>query len=193
MLIGERRPRARAATRNARDERLIAAGEGPGHRHAAAYGCCWRRPRSRPDGGRRGAEPDGGDRTGPAAGPATAWASLLARIDAEEGLMPPDGAVMLNAVDMLKPAARAGPPADALRHGGARPRSTASSASRTGRSWTRRRVQAGAAGAPLGGAVAGAAAQAAHAPAASCSAGSRGDRAGVAGHAKETRCGSTCR
>lgn len=31
-----------------------------------------------------------------------AWASLLARIDAEEGLMPPDGAVMINAVDMLK-------------------------------------------------------------------------------------------
>jgi len=49
-----------------------------------------------------GAEPDGG-----AAEPASetakpAWGSLLARIDAEEGLMPPDGAVMVNVVDMLK-------------------------------------------------------------------------------------------
>jgi len=31
-----------------------------------------------------------------------AWGSLLARLDAEEGLMPPDGAVMVNVVDMLK-------------------------------------------------------------------------------------------
>ena len=30
------------------------------------------------------------------------WATLLTRIDAEEGLMPPDGAVMVNAVDIFK-------------------------------------------------------------------------------------------
>lgn len=38
---------------------------------------------------------------------ALGWAPLLSRIDAEEGLMPPDGAVMLSAVDIFKPAGAA--------------------------------------------------------------------------------------
>ena len=50
-----------------------------------------------------GAEPDGGVAVEPPSETAKpAWGSLLARIDAEEGLMPPDGAVMVNVVDMLK-------------------------------------------------------------------------------------------
>src|SRR4029079_1940806 len=45
--------------------------------------------------------PDGGA-TAAAGGLKGGWATLLTRIDAEEGLMPPDGAVMVNAVDMFK-------------------------------------------------------------------------------------------
>ena len=36
----------------------------------------------------------------------SSWATLLTRIDAEEGLMPPDGAVMVNAVDIFKSGTR---------------------------------------------------------------------------------------
>ena len=49
-----------------------------------------------------GAVPDGGAPEPAAETTKPAWGSLLARIDAEEGLMPPDGAVMVNVVDMLK-------------------------------------------------------------------------------------------
>ena len=50
-----------------------------------------------------GAEPDGGVAAEPPSETAKpAWGRLLARLDAEEGLMPPDGAVMVNVVDMLK-------------------------------------------------------------------------------------------
>src|SRR5436190_13028370 len=52
-----------------------------------------------PDGGVAAATPDGGAATAPLKG---GWATLLTRIDAEEGLMPPDGAVMINAVDIFK-------------------------------------------------------------------------------------------
>src|SRR6185369_2312248 len=58
---------------------------------------------------RSAAGPDGGA-PAPASSPAPlkgGWATLLTRIDAEEGLMPPDGAVMVNAVDMFKSRAAA--------------------------------------------------------------------------------------
>jgi hypothetical protein len=51
-----------------------------------------------PEGGER--SPDERDR---AAAPSPSWSGLLSRIDAEEGLMPADGAVMINAVDIFKP------------------------------------------------------------------------------------------
>jgi hypothetical protein len=38
-----------------------------------------------------------------AATPAPAWASLLRRIDAEDGLLPPTGVVVISATDMFKP------------------------------------------------------------------------------------------
>jgi hypothetical protein len=56
-----------------------------------------------------GAAPDGGgpDAGAPAA-EALGWAPLLSRIDAEEGLMPPDGVVMVSAVDIFKSGGAAG-------------------------------------------------------------------------------------
>jgi len=66
-------------------------------------------PERAPDGGAAdepgvktaAAGPDGGAQ--PAPSPLKGgWATLLTRIDAEEGLMPPDGAVMINAVDIFK-------------------------------------------------------------------------------------------
>ena len=47
-----------------------------------------------------GGAPDG--RTAEGAGRIGTWANLLGRIDAEEGLVPPDGIVMMKVVDMLK-------------------------------------------------------------------------------------------
>ncbi len=45
----------------------------------------------------------GGDTDAGAGGPtAVDWATLLSRIDAEEGLMPPDGDVLMSAVDIFK-------------------------------------------------------------------------------------------
>jgi hypothetical protein len=45
------------------------------------------------------------------------WAGLLSRIDAEEGLMPADGVVMVNVVDMIKPPAGAAPDQPAMLYG----------------------------------------------------------------------------
>jgi hypothetical protein len=45
------------------------------------------------------------------------WAGLLSRIDAEEGLMPPDGVVMVNVADIIKPPASAAPNQPALFYG----------------------------------------------------------------------------
>ena len=60
------------------------------------------------DGGARSADadpdPDGGAARTAAAG---GWATLLGRIDAEEGLMPPEGVVMLKATDLFKGAGSA--------------------------------------------------------------------------------------
>jgi hypothetical protein len=61
------------------------------------------------DGGARGADRDGGAAGdgGAARAAAMGWATLLGRIDAEEGLIPPDGIVMVKAADLIKP--RGGP------------------------------------------------------------------------------------
>jgi hypothetical protein len=53
--------------------------------------------------GDAGTDPDAGTPDGGAPA-ALGWAPLLSRIDAEEGLMPPDGVVMVSAIDIFKPA-----------------------------------------------------------------------------------------
>jgi len=107
------------AERHARDARLrwtddrliILAAPGLTVLTPPAYRAMLLAPAAPPDGGagdgsaETAADADGGA-TGTAA-PARSstkggWASLLTRIDAEEGLMPPDGAVMVNAVDIFK-------------------------------------------------------------------------------------------
>jgi hypothetical protein len=59
-------------------------------------------PAAKPGQPAQGSDADGGAPEAAAETTKPAWGSLLARIDAEEGLMPPDGAVMVNVVDMLK-------------------------------------------------------------------------------------------
>jgi hypothetical protein len=68
------------------------------------------KPRSLPDGAATSALPAGDEDGGAAPAPSAVWANLLGRIAADEGLMPPDGVVLIRAVDMWKPA---GVPGDA--------------------------------------------------------------------------------
>jgi hypothetical protein len=107
--IAERHARDTTAPR--RDDRLIVlAAPGLTVVTPRAYRALLLAPASPPDGGvsdgaATPAEPDGGAPAVVTPGPPAlkgGWASLLTRIDAEEGLMPPDGAVMINAVDMFK-------------------------------------------------------------------------------------------
>jgi hypothetical protein len=109
--VGERR--ARPGKPSGRDGRLIIlAAKGlavvtpPAYR-ALLLGTTKTREGTNADGGAGASDdsPDGGDPARAAAG--TDWASLLSRIDAEEGLMPPDAAVMLHALDIFKPAGTA--------------------------------------------------------------------------------------
>src|SRR5262249_29872962 len=102
---------ARDATAPRRDDRLIVlAAPGLTVVTPRAYRALLLTPAAPPDGGASDGTSGSaaGDRDGGAvATPAPSaskggWASLLTRIDAEEGLMPPDGAVMINAVDMFK-------------------------------------------------------------------------------------------
>jgi len=100
--IAERHPLD--ARRRWRDDRLIMlAAPGLTVVTPRAYRSLLLAPAAPPDGGvaeaSTGTGPDGG---APATGLKGGWATLLTRIDAEEGLMPPDGAVMVNAVDMFK-------------------------------------------------------------------------------------------
>jgi hypothetical protein len=100
--IAERHPLD--ARRAWRDDRLIVlAAPGLTVVTPRAYRALLLAPPSAPDAGvaQDEAGPDGGTA---AAVPSQAkgWATLLTRIDAEEGLMPPDGAVMINAVDIFK-------------------------------------------------------------------------------------------
>src|SRR5499427_3456521 len=104
--IAERHARDANAAR--RDDRLIVlAAPGLTVVTPRAYRALLLAPASSPDGGagdgngaRAAAVPDAG---APGASALKGgWATLLTRIDAEEGLMPPDGAVMVNAVDIFK-------------------------------------------------------------------------------------------
>jgi hypothetical protein len=114
--IAERHPLE--ARRRWRDDRLIMlAAPGLTVVTPRAYRALLLAPAAPPDGGvAEGTGPDGGA-SGVSAGAASAsamkggWATLLTRIDAEEGLMPPDGAVMVNAVDMFR--SRAAAPGEA--------------------------------------------------------------------------------
>jgi hypothetical protein len=109
-LIGERRARKGAvspAPASSDDRLLVLSDPGlavitpPAYRALLLGAGAAREARGR-DSGAPGADadPDGGATAGAAAG--AGWASLLWRIDAEEGLMPPDGVVMLKATDMFK-------------------------------------------------------------------------------------------
>jgi len=88
-----------------RDDRLIVlAAPGLTVVTPRAYRSLLLAPAAPPDGGvaaEAAGNPDAGaaGSTAPFTGN---WATLLTRIDAEEGLMPPDGAVMVNAVDIFK-------------------------------------------------------------------------------------------
>lgn len=104
---------ARDARRRWQDDRLIVlAAPGLTVVTPRAYRALLLAPVSSPDGGATDGNGNGthdADGGADASTPASAaksmkagWASLLTRIDAEEGLMPPDGAVMVNAVDMFK-------------------------------------------------------------------------------------------
>ena len=68
------------------------------------------KPRPLPDGGAPVAPAPGAEDGGAPPAASAAWANLLGRIAADEGLMPPDGVVLIRAVDMWKPA---GTPGDA--------------------------------------------------------------------------------
>ncbi|HXU04584.1 MAG TPA: hypothetical protein VN903_26660 [Polyangia bacterium] len=101
--IGERHPLE--ARRRWRDDRLIVlAAPGLTVVTPRAYRALLLAPAASPgESGPTGGEGDGPD-GGATAPPALkgGWATLLTRIDAEEGLMPADGAVMVNAVDIFK-------------------------------------------------------------------------------------------
>jgi hypothetical protein len=65
-----------------------------------------RRPAARADGSAEAAA-DGGTGAGPPAEPPPpSWSALLRRIDAEDGVLPPNGIAMVSAVDMFKPASK---------------------------------------------------------------------------------------
>ena len=103
--IAERHPLE--ARRRWRDDRLIMlAAPGLTVVTPRAYRALLLAPAAPPDGGvAAGTGPDGGASaaaSASASGMKGGWATLLTRIDAEQGLMPPDGAVMVNAVDMFK-------------------------------------------------------------------------------------------
>ncbi len=114
-LIGERRAKRGAAPPAAatKDDRVIVLSD-PGLAIVTppAYRDLLVGPGGSRVGGAGARSPDGGATDGGAAadggaGSTGGWATLLWRIDAEQGLMPEDGAVMVKAVDMFK--SRAGP------------------------------------------------------------------------------------
>jgi hypothetical protein len=102
---GERRARGGAATPlPTRDARLVVM-PAPGlvvvtpPAYRALLLAPPRRPPARPDGGAA----DAGEADGGAAGaPGSSWTALLRRIDAENGLLPPNAVVMATAVDLFK-------------------------------------------------------------------------------------------
>jgi len=106
--IGERHARrgAPAAGLAARDDRIIIlAAPGLAVVTPPAYRAMLLAPPPAPAvGADGGAGPDGGARGVETLG----WAPLLSRIGAEEGLMPPDGDLMVSAVDIFKPTGDSG-------------------------------------------------------------------------------------
>jgi hypothetical protein len=120
--IGERRPQRRpppGAAPPSRDDRLIVlAAPGLAIVTPPAYRALLFAPPklAAPDGGAAGdgvAAEDGGAAgagDGGAAAPAIDWTTMLSRIDAEEGLMPPDGTLMVSAVDIFKTSNQGGLP-----------------------------------------------------------------------------------
>ena len=104
--VAERHARDAGGPR--RDDRLIMlAAPGLTVVTPRAYRALLLTPSTPPEGdtasARSAASPDGGAAAAPTPSPLKGgWATLLTRIDAEEGLMPPDGAVMVNAVDIFK-------------------------------------------------------------------------------------------
>jgi hypothetical protein len=111
--VGERRPRrglppGAPATRD--DRIIVLAAPGLAVVTPPAYRSLLMAPRApAPPQADAGAAPDGGSADGGAPG-AVDWTTMLWRIDAEEGLMPPDGALMVSAVDIFKTAGGAGLP-----------------------------------------------------------------------------------
>jgi hypothetical protein len=108
--VAERHAREAGGPR--RDDRLIMlAAPGLTVVTPRAYRALLLAPATPPEGGagesaagKSAASPDGGALAQPASPSPLkgGWATLLTRIDAEEGLMPADGAVMVNAVDIFK-------------------------------------------------------------------------------------------
>lgn len=111
--VGEWRRRAPGAAVAARDDRLIVlAAPGLAVVTPPAYRRLLLGATAKGDGAKPLSEGEARDAGVPEGGnggaSALGWTGLLSRIDAEEGLMPEDGAVMINAVDIFRsPAARA--------------------------------------------------------------------------------------
>jgi hypothetical protein len=110
--VGERHARRGAAPAGlvARDDRIIVlAAPGLAVVTPPAYRTMLLAPPPPPAGADAGAGLDGGAVDGGAGGVETlGWAPLLSRIGAEEGLMPPDGDLMVSAVDIFKPSGASG-------------------------------------------------------------------------------------
>jgi hypothetical protein len=108
--VGERRPRRGLppGTPLSRDDRIIVlAAPGLAIVTPPSYRALLMNPRLPATAADAGPRPDGGASAAGADGGAPGvidWASMLGRIGAEEGLMPPDGVLMVSAVDIFKTA-----------------------------------------------------------------------------------------
>ena len=109
--VGERHPRRGLppGTPPSRDDRIIVlAAPGLAIVTPPAYRALLLAPRLPGGAVDGGAGPDGGASADGGAPGAIDWASMLGRIGAEEGLMPPDGALMVSAADIFKTTGGAG-------------------------------------------------------------------------------------
>jgi hypothetical protein len=109
--VGERHPRRRLppGTPASRDDRIIVlAAPGLAIVTPPSYRALLMAPHVPAGAVDGGATPDAGTGGDAGAPGAIDWASMLWRIGAEEGLMPPDGALMVSAVDIFKTANGAG-------------------------------------------------------------------------------------
>jgi hypothetical protein len=109
--VGERHPRRGLppGTPPSRDDRIIVlAAPGLAIVTPPSYRALLMAPRLPAAEADAGVLPDGGLSPDAGAPGAIDWASMLSRIGAEEGLMPPGGALMVSAVDLFKTANGAG-------------------------------------------------------------------------------------